>query len=109
MVRRLGVDGAGYDRVFQWCPGWTWRLRRVRFVVLLGANGAEKTTTLGTSSGAFRPLRGSISWDGAKRVSAPHEVRSRGGVVPEGRSVLQSLTCASGVVRSTKRLRLCRI
>jgi branched-chain amino acid transport system ATP-binding protein len=62
--------------------------------VLLGANGAGKTTILRCISGMVRPARGRVSTVGVSLSGLrPYEV-ARAGVahVPEGRRVFQNLT-----------------
>ena len=63
-------------------------------VVLLGANGAGKSTTAKSIAGVHPPLRGSILFDGHQIASAPSHVVVRRGVtlVPEGRLVFPQLT-----------------
>jgi branched-chain amino acid transport system ATP-binding protein len=65
-----------------------------QIVVLLGANGAGKSTTLGAIAGVVKPSSGSISFEGrdisAKRA---HEIVRQGlALVPENRGVLGDLT-----------------
>jgi branched-chain amino acid transport system ATP-binding protein len=62
-------------------------------VVLVGANGVGKTTTLMTLAGALEPLSGTISIGGAQ-TGAPLHSRARSGLgfVPEGRGVFNRLT-----------------
>ena len=60
---------------------------RGEVVVLLGRNGAGKSTTLKTLIGLVRPLAGEISFDG-RRIERlePYEIARLGlGYVPEGR------------------------
>ena len=62
--------------------------------VLLGANGAGKTSILRTISGLLRPRAGKIFAEGTDLVGMkPHEV-ARNGIshVPEGRRVFPNLT-----------------
>jgi len=63
-------------------------------VALIGANGAGKSTTLMTISGAFTPRSGSILFRGNRidRLS-PHQVVMMGiSQVPEGRRIFPALT-----------------
>jgi branched-chain amino acid transport system ATP-binding protein len=62
--------------------------------VLLGANGAGKTSLLRSISGLLAPKRGKISFAGASLVGLrPHQVAGRGVAhVPEGRRVFVNLT-----------------
>ena len=63
-------------------------------VVLLGANGAGKSTTAKSIAGVHPPLRGSILFDDHQIAGAPSHVVVRRGVtlVPEGRLVFPQLT-----------------
>lgn len=62
-------------------------------VVLLGSNGAGKTSTLRAVAGLIRSS-GSVTWDGAEISHAPAYRRTRLGLslVPEGRRVFAPLT-----------------
>jgi branched-chain amino acid transport system ATP-binding protein len=63
-------------------------------VVLIGANGAGKSTTVKTIAGILRPLRGRIEFDGETISGKPsYEVVERGlTLVPEGRLVFPQMT-----------------
>ena len=63
-------------------------------VVLLGRNGAGKSTTLKSIMGLVRPRRGSVRFAGREiRGLAPHRVARLGlGYVPEDRRVFSRLT-----------------
>jgi branched-chain amino acid transport system ATP-binding protein len=63
-------------------------------VALLGANGAEKTTTLRTIVGVLKPMRGRVLFGGDDLAGQAVAARARQGVahVPEGRGVFFSLT-----------------
>jgi branched-chain amino acid transport system ATP-binding protein len=63
-------------------------------VVVLGANGAGKTSMLKGISGLVRPARGSVMIDGLDVTGRPAHVRARKGIalVPEGRRVFAPLT-----------------
>jgi branched-chain amino acid transport system ATP-binding protein len=58
-------------------------------VALLGANGAGKSTTLRMLSGLQRPVRGTVTFGGARiERLLPHKIVSLGlGHVPEGRRI----------------------
>jgi ABC-type branched-subunit amino acid transport system ATPase component len=62
-------------------------------VVLLGANGAGKSTTLRTLAGAIAPISGEIRWQGTP-TRAPLHRRARNGLalVTEQRSVFMGLS-----------------
>jgi branched-chain amino acid transport system ATP-binding protein len=62
-------------------------------VALFGANGAGKTTTLLALSGELPTLSGKVLWYDEPFAGPLHKKVRRGlGVVPEGRSVLSSLS-----------------
>ncbi len=63
-------------------------------VVLIGANGAGKSTTLKTISGLVKPAAGRISFEGRDIAgAAPHEILQLGiSHCPEGRRVFPHMT-----------------
>jgi len=63
-------------------------------VVLIGANGAGKSTLLRTISGALKPSKGSILFQGKKiDGKKPHAIVKMGIVqIPEGRGILSRMT-----------------
>jgi len=73
-------------------------IKRNEFVVLVGSNGAGKSTTLRTISGIVRPMRGSIIFDagnGPVRLDQvpPHKIIELGiAHVPEGRQLFPEMT-----------------
>ncbi len=73
-----------------------------RFVTILGANGAGKSTTLRAIAGLHRPITGSITLDGAEigRLPAHRVMRSGLALVPEGRMVVAPLTVAENLLLS---------
>jgi branched-chain amino acid transport system ATP-binding protein len=68
--------------------------RRGEVVVLLGRNGAGKSTTLKSIMGLLRPAGGTITFDGHSiEGRAPYEVARLGlGYVPEERRIFSGLT-----------------
>src|SRR5207302_1323987 len=58
-------------------------VERGEILVLLGQNGAGKSTTLRCLGGILRPDAGTISLDGLRLPEKLNEVRSRLGVVPD--------------------------
>lgn len=64
-----------------------------QIVVLLGANGAGKTTVLKTISGAMDPQKGSVTFDGREITGLDPDKVARAGIahVPEGREVFPFL------------------
>jgi branched-chain amino acid transport system ATP-binding protein len=73
-------------------------VKRSEFVVLVGSNGAGKSTTLRTISGLIRPMRGSITFDNGdgsiKLDQVPaHKIIELGiAHVPEGRQLFPEMT-----------------
>jgi branched-chain amino acid transport system ATP-binding protein len=69
-------------------------VNRGEVVSVIGANGAGKTSLLGSILGLSPRTRGSITFDGTdiSAWSAPRRVRSGVALVPEGRQILISLT-----------------
>jgi branched-chain amino acid transport system ATP-binding protein len=67
---------------------------RGEVVVLLGRNGAGKSTTLKTLIGLVRPLAGEISFDGRRiEIMEPYQIARLGlGYVPEDRRIFTDLS-----------------
>ena len=65
-----------------------------KFVTLIGANGAGKSTTLRTISGLVKAESGSITYDGTELLGQPiYKILELGiAMVPEGRRILTNLT-----------------
>lgn len=91
----LKVDGLAY------AYGGAWAVRDVGFevgegevVALIGTNGAGKSTTVKMVSGALKPARGKLWFDGADITGWPaHKVVARGvTLIPEGRLVFPQMT-----------------
>jgi branched-chain amino acid transport system ATP-binding protein len=79
---------ATYDRM-EVLHGVSLAVRRGEIVVVIGANGAGKTSTLRAVAGLLRPRRGAIALDGRDITGRPAHWVARHGValVPEGRLV----------------------
>ena len=77
-------------------------------LLVLGANGAGKSTTLLALAGELKPLAGEVQWHG-ERIDQPlHRRAARGtALVPEERSAVRSLSVADnlrlGGVRGRRR------
>jgi branched-chain amino acid transport system ATP-binding protein len=95
-VRELEVRYGGSIAV----RGIDFDVNQSEVVVILGANGAGKTSTLRTLAGDLRPSRGSIRWDGADISRWPSHRVARSGLVmvPEGRKVFAPLTVAENLL-----------
>lgn len=81
-----------------------WRLslvvRQKEIVVLIGANGAGKSTAIKTISSLLKPKSGSIEFNGERidRI-APHKIIERGIVhVPEGRRLFPAMTVEENLI-----------
>jgi branched-chain amino acid transport system ATP-binding protein len=74
--------------------GVTFDVTRAQTTVLLGRNGAGKSTTLRTILGLWQAESGSIMLDGKELTSRPaHKIAREGiGFVPEDREVFSALT-----------------
>jgi branched-chain amino acid transport system ATP-binding protein len=74
--------------------GISFEVRRGEIAVLLGLNGAGKSTAVQNLCGAVRPWSGSIEFDGkdATKWSTAQAVREGIVLVPEGRRVFPDLT-----------------
>ena len=68
-------------------------------ITIIGANGAGKSTILKTLSGALRPRKGSIHWQGQSITGLAPDVVAKMGIghVPEGREVFPLLTVAENL------------
>jgi len=74
--------------------GINFHLIKGEIVALIGANGAGKSTTLGTISGLMRPKPGKIIYEGEdiSQVAPQDIVRKSIVQVPEGRKIFATLT-----------------
>ena len=79
-------------------------------IVLLGMNGAGKSTTLKTISGLIHPSQGSIIFQGKPidRLSPEQVVRLGISHVPEGRHVFPGLTVRENLIMGTSNRRVSR-
>src|SRR5712692_8154486 len=70
------------------------QVRRGELVVVIGANGSGKTTTLKTIAGLLAPRRGTIAFEGRDITGRPAHWIARHGIalVPEGRMVFPEQT-----------------
>jgi branched-chain amino acid transport system ATP-binding protein len=80
--------------------GLSLEVRENEIVVLIGANGAGKSTTIKTISSLLKPKSGSIEFNG-ERIDqvAPHRIIERGIVhVPEGRRLFPTMTVEENLI-----------
>jgi branched-chain amino acid transport system ATP-binding protein len=79
-------------------------------IVLLGVNGAGKSTTLKTISGLIHPSHGSMTFQGQAidRLSPERVVRMGISHVPEGRHVFPGLTVRENLIMGTSNRRVTR-
>jgi branched-chain amino acid transport system ATP-binding protein len=68
-------------------------------VTLIGANGAGKSTTLRTITGAMKPRQGAVRLEGEDLAPfKPHQIVFKGvSMVPEGRRIFSRLTVAENL------------
>ena len=68
-------------------------------VTLIGSNGAGKSTTLMTISGALKPTQGTVTFEGQALRGLPSYAVARCGIVqvPEGRRIFPQLTVAENL------------
>ena len=78
-------------------------VRQGEIIVLLGVNGAGKSTTLKTISGLLHPTQGSITFQGERidRLTPERIVRLGIAHVPEGRHVFPGLTVRENLIMGT--------
>jgi len=97
MLEVANID-AGYGRA-QVLFDISLSVGRGEVVVLLGRNGAGKSTTLKTIAGLMHPLRGEIRFDGERieRTASYRNARNGLGYVPETRRIFTSLTVAENL------------
>jgi branched-chain amino acid transport system ATP-binding protein len=97
-VLELKDVSVSYGRIAA-VQGLTLEVKQGEFVGLVGHNGAGKSTTLMTISGALSPVSGDILLEGRSIVGlAPDEILRRGiALVPEGRRIFGRLTVGENV------------
>ena len=74
--------------------GISFHVEKGEIVALIGANGAGKSTTLGTISGLLRPRSGKVLYRGDDLTQSLSDQIVRKGIVqiPEGRKIFATLT-----------------
>jgi branched-chain amino acid transport system ATP-binding protein len=90
---RLEDVSSGYGKILS-VQGVDMTVDKGEIVVLLGANGAGKSTLLRTISGALKPAKGRILFQGERiEGKKPHVVAGLGIIqVQEGRGILSRMT-----------------
>ncbi|MFZ5587120.1 MAG: ABC transporter ATP-binding protein [Thermodesulfobacteriota bacterium] len=98
MLKLEGVDVAYGDVQVLWDVSF--EVRQGEILVLVGANGAGKSTTLKTISALLTPLKGRIIHEGQPiQTLKPFEVLARGVAhVPEGRRLFGEMTVEENLV-----------
>ncbi len=78
----------------------SFEINKGEIVVLLGANGAGKSTTLKTISSLLKPQKGSISFEGSRLDEVPaHQIIEFGiAHVPEGRRLFPEMTVEENLI-----------
>jgi branched-chain amino acid transport system ATP-binding protein len=103
MLEIRGIDVAYGDLQVLW--GVSFEVPKGEIVVLLGANGAGKSTTLKTVSGLLRPKAGEILFEGERLDTLPPDrVIDRGVVhVPEARRLFREMSVEENLVMGSLR------
>ncbi len=98
MLDVSGIDVFYGDLQVLW--DLSFQVREKEIVVLVGANGAGKSTTLKTVSGLLRPATGSVTFDGARLdTMSPDKVIGQGVVhVPEARRLFREMSVEENLV-----------
>lgn len=80
--------------------GVSFDVREKEIVVLVGANGAGKSTTLKTISGLLRPKYGTVEFDGIRLDQAPADKIIGFGVVhvPEARRLFREMSVEENLI-----------
>jgi branched-chain amino acid transport system ATP-binding protein len=98
MLKVSGIDVFYGDLQVLWDV--TFEVREKEILVLVGANGAGKSTTLKTISGLLKPRKGSIEFEGVRLdTMSPDKVIGQGVVhVPEARRLFREMTVEENLV-----------
>jgi branched-chain amino acid transport system ATP-binding protein len=98
MLKVNGID-VGYGDV-QVLWDVSFEVREKEILVLVGANGAGKSTTLRTISGLLRPRKGTIEYEGIRLDQIPdHKIIEQGiAHVPEGRRLFPEMTVEENLI-----------
>lgn len=104
------LEVAGLNSYYAWARilfDLSFSVGRGEVVVLLGRNGAGKSTTLKSIVGLVRPSSGSVTFQGTEIAGmAPHRIVRMGlGYVPEERRIFTDLTVAENLEVGRQRAR----
>ena len=98
MLKVSGIDVFYGDLQVLWDVSF--EVRDKEILVLVGANGAGKSTTLKTISGLLKPRKGSIEFDGVRLDQlSPDKVIGQGVVhVPEARRLFREMSVEENLI-----------
>ena len=98
MLKVSGIDVFYGDLQVLWDVSF--EVREKEILVLVGANGAGKSTTLKTISGLLKPRKGSIEFDGVRLdLLSPDRVIGQGVVhVPEARRLFREMSVEENLI-----------
>jgi branched-chain amino acid transport system ATP-binding protein len=98
MLKVSGIDVFYGDLQVLWDISFEVREREI--LVLVGANGAGKSTTLKTISGLLKPRKGSIEFDGIRLDQLPPDRVIGQGVVhvPEARRLFREMSVEENLI-----------
>jgi branched-chain amino acid transport system ATP-binding protein len=98
MLKVSGIDVFYGDLQVLWDVSF--EVRDKEILVLVGANGAGKSTTLKTISGLLKPRKGSIEFDGVRLDElSPDKVIGQGVVhVPEARRLFREMSVEENLI-----------
>ena len=98
MLKVSGIDVFYGDLQVLWDVSF--EVREKEILVLVGANGAGKSTTLKTISGLLKPRKGSVEFDGVRLDQlSPDRVIGQGVVhVPEARRLFREMSVEENLI-----------
>ncbi len=98
MLKVNGIDVFYEDLQVLWDV--TFQVKQKEILVLVGANGAGKSTTIKTVSSLLKPRRGSIEFNGVRLDDLPpYKIIEHGVVhVPEGRRLFPEMTVEENLI-----------
>jgi branched-chain amino acid transport system ATP-binding protein len=98
MLKVSGIDVFYGDLQVLWDVSF--EVREKEILVLVGANGSGKSTTLKTISGLLRPRKGTIEFDGVRLDLLPSDKVIGSGVVhvPEARRLFREMTVEENLI-----------